>query len=280
MKTPITAVIGVYNEEKSVQNVCRQLQRCGVSTIVTIINGCTDRSLEKIKQLQGWLNSNIIVEQFGQPLGHDISRAIGTYVALRCGLQPSFLLYVDADWAGSFGPNLEEFVQFGIETQAEVLSVPQSALSSDWCDSPAARRWQSALAKQSIVPCHAAPYLLPMMVHNSVFRKLSPIWLAHPGLWLTSAAEEGMNWLTFPDWSMDMIGHQTRLARHREAIEGQLHQDAEDAYRLLDGKHANTSFASILASQNHIGDANLAGVLPKRDYGKLLQYASTATFTC
>lgn len=272
----VMAVVGIHNEEGTAANTLRQLHRAGVDAIVAIENGSVDNSYPAIQNVASQVGCEIYLERFAKPLGHDVSRAIGTYKALRITPKDGLLVYVDADWGASFGPNLEMFIERAKQTDADVYSVSWAAVSTSWRYNPAATLWRQILAMQNVVPHDAAPFLLPMTIRTAVFRNLSPSLLAHPGLWFAAVVDAYGKWRTDDNWSLDMIGHKTRSRWHSKSMARLLEQDAKDALLHVTRRTAPVSILSALGRQPT--KAQMVPSLPTRDLETLLRYAAGGTF--
>lgn len=273
----VTAIIGVHDEEETVANALNQLNRSGVDAIVVIENGSADCSYVAIQTAASRLRCPLYVERFDHPLGHDVARAIGTYKALRIRQKNSLLVYVDSDWGGSFGPNLEMFIERAKRADADIYSVSWRAVSSNWKDSISGKLWMSALAQQTIVPSNAVPCLLPIAIRGKLFHALSPSLLAHPGLWFAASVRANCIWQADDEWSLDMVGHRTRSTEHARLMETLLASDAEEAIAQLATRNHPTSILSIVRPELVKARQNDCS-LPTRDVQTLLRYASAAHF--
>jgi hypothetical protein len=259
------AVVGAMNEEKCIANVVRQLRLAGVGGVVVVCNGCTDGTLQEVLKVRTEADWPLSIVWTKQPLGHDVSRAIGTYTALRRFPGADTLLYVDGDWAGTFAPNLSELLAYQEEVNGDVLSVTWSCLDENSDFGKKVGSWRTALALQDQVPRSALPFVLPMMIHRRTFERVSAKWLSNPGTWFAYCVQSLIHWAAYPDWQLKCVGHLTRSHRHHEDIASRLRFDAETAIDILSGRRPVRGRQSPLT-------------LPARDEPFLHQYAASVSY--
>ncbi|WP_067621246.1 hypothetical protein [Alicyclobacillus acidiphilus] len=267
------AVISAQNEEKSISNVLRQLARAGVDNVVLVCNGSEDETLERARETIGQLGMCAQLLWFKRPLGHDVPRAIGAYAALRAYRGAGGVLFVDGDWAGSFGPMLEGFLTRAMEQSADILGIDSSSLPEG---SAAAldEAWTMALSMQHNAPADIVPYVLPMWVKCSVFQSVSPRWLAYPGAWFAATVQSGCRWSSHPEWDMRLLGHLSRSAAHRKSVDQLIHADGLMALAWLQSGDSDVS-AHAAYERSRV---SLIRDLPTRDVQRLNRFASRLTY--
>lgn len=262
----VTAVIAVRNEAQSISGVLTQIRRSDVSRAVVVCNGCVDESAGHVRSTAEKLQFPVTVLDFPQPLGHDVGRAIGTYAALRETLDLAGVVYVDGDFAGSFGGMLREFLATCAEGRAGIVSISRPIDPRAYASHAAAiEAWARLLSRQTVVPHAALPFLLPMYIRRDVFLKLSPQWLANPGAWFAAAVTTRQKWGVYPHWEMSMTGHRSRGHTHNDAMLKRLLSDCQTAERWL--------FGGVAPPQ----DRTLPG-LPPRAIHVLKSMAATAQY--
>lgn len=94
----ITVIIPACNEEASIGNVLDNLMNLPIDSIIPVLNGCTDQTLQVIQTHS--LASKIALIQYPLPYGIDVPRAVGAACALKMGAQ--VMLFVDGDLQGDY----------------------------------------------------------------------------------------------------------------------------------------------------------------------------------
>jgi hypothetical protein len=84
----VGAIVSVMNEEKTIVEVLKQLNRLPLDELIIIVNGSTDETLEKVR-----MHSHALIVNYPDPLGHDIGRAIGAKLS-----NADILLFLDGDF--------------------------------------------------------------------------------------------------------------------------------------------------------------------------------------
>lgn len=82
-----SAIVCASNEENTLPLVIAQLKRLPLGEIIVILNGCHDRSYNKIER-----DERISIVHYKERLGHDVGRSIGAKLATGHNL-----LFVDGD---------------------------------------------------------------------------------------------------------------------------------------------------------------------------------------
>ncbi|GMA63985.1 hypothetical protein [Alicyclobacillus fastidiosus] len=176
MNIPVFAIIGARNEARDIENVLRQLGRAGIQGAVVVCNGGTDDTLARTLAFNAQSPFPVATVFFHAALGHDVARAVGTYALLRrvsAACKSAYCLYLDADLSGSFGPMLADFIAFGTAEDRDVTSLSSSCLRDEGM-AGAAAIWREALHHQKAVPESAVPFMVPLLVHTRLFRRVSP----------------------------------------------------------------------------------------------------------
>lgn len=99
------AVVPVQNEQGRICQVLSTLSHIDIQQAVVVLNGCSDNSLEEIKECR---LLPIRVVYFTESLGVDVPRAVGASVALQLGADA--VLFVDGDMTGAFTLPLEQLL--------------------------------------------------------------------------------------------------------------------------------------------------------------------------
>ncbi|MCL6637865.1 MAG: hypothetical protein K6T26_07935 [Alicyclobacillus sp.] len=264
---PICAIVPVHGDTSALVNVYRQLHRAGVQVCITVLNGTAPPlAAAAATQQAANLGLHCTALTFSTALGPDVPRAIGAIAALRRKPEIPWLLFLDGDWQGGFGPMLGEWIchaesRPGVWFQAapvhESLNPPspgsleppsgscrgQTLIRGDWrrAERPDLQVWQSAW----LHPCWPGPGRgvnpaePPWLIHRTVFVEISPLWLYHPGLWYAccvAAAKHGLPLHIWQDWDSRCTGNPVRSAAHTQAMHDTLWGDALEAARLLLGQ--------------------------------------------
>jgi hypothetical protein len=84
----VGAIVSVMNEESTIVKVMEQLNRLPLDEIIIIVNGSSDRTLEKVRA-----HSHALIVHYPDPLGHDVGRSIGAKLS-----HSDILLFLDGDF--------------------------------------------------------------------------------------------------------------------------------------------------------------------------------------
>ncbi|WP_261304760.1 glycosyltransferase family 2 protein [Paenibacillus andongensis] len=84
----VCAIVSVMNEERTIVKVIKQLNRLPLDEIIIIVNGSSDRTLEKVRA-----HSHALIVHYPDPLGHDVGRSIGAKLS-----HSDILLFLDGDF--------------------------------------------------------------------------------------------------------------------------------------------------------------------------------------
>ncbi|WP_244209259.1 glycosyltransferase family 2 protein [Paenibacillus ferrarius] len=84
----VGAIVSVMNEERTIVKVLEQLNRLPLDEIIIIVNGSSDRTLERVKA-----HSHALIVHYPEPLGHDVGRAIGAKLS-----HSDILIFLDGDF--------------------------------------------------------------------------------------------------------------------------------------------------------------------------------------
>lgn len=95
------AVVPAQNEEATIEHVITTCLSAGSTRIVVVLNGCTDNT-EKV--VAGFPSSSVLCYRVQEPLGLDIPRCIGAYIAYMLGA--SYILFCDGDLSGNISGHL------------------------------------------------------------------------------------------------------------------------------------------------------------------------------
>jgi len=232
----VCAIVPARNESSTIANVLRQLQRADVAYCVVVCNGCEDDTLGQAASVMHLRYKRRILH-VPDELGPDVPRAFGTYDALQHWPDISHFIYVDGDFAGSFGPMLAAFIKHATSGSYQVMWSARSPsmlpiLRPDTLIWTRARRQLPATLQQ------ADPAVLPMMVARNVFHRLSPYWLSQPGVWFAMVVTAKYStWRLGVDDTVDyrLLGNRVRQGVHDAFTQEILCQDAEAGVQWLCG---------------------------------------------
>ncbi|WAH42194.1 hypothetical protein NZD89_01380 [Alicyclobacillus fastidiosus] len=269
MNIPVFAIIGARNEARDIENVLRQLGRAGIQGAVVVCNGGTDDTLARTLAFNAQSPFPVATVFFHAALGHDVARAVGTYALLRrvsAACKSAYCLYLDADLSGSFGPMLADFIAFGTAEDRDVTSLSSSCLRDEGM-AGAAAIWREALHHQKAVPESAVPFMVPLLVHTRLFRRVSPLLLANPGCWVAVVARlETASWCTYDAWDNRLVGHRSRSPAHARAMRERIALDGRTVYSILGHRQLPRTSVAPCAP------------LPSRNLEALERYAAAATW--
>jgi glycosyltransferase involved in cell wall biosynthesis len=83
----VAAIISAMNEEETIPELLRQLERLPFHEVIFVVNGSRDRTFSLVRE-----HPRAIILHYAAPLGHDVGRAIGARVS-----SADILLFLDAD---------------------------------------------------------------------------------------------------------------------------------------------------------------------------------------
>ncbi len=234
MKTKVCAIVVAHNVERSITNTLRQLNRAKIESAIVVCNGCTDKTVKRISEVECTLPLKIEILNVASSLGHDVPRAFGAAYARRLNQNFSHFLFIDGDWNGSFGPMLESFIEDNWMKKFDIMWVPKPRSSINRFDYTAP--WQAASHMIPAAVAHADPAVVPFIVSTNVFARISPYWLHHPGKWFAYAIRTGPVELSLgihTAWDRQLTGHLTQDKLHHEVMRDTLLGDAAEGACIL-----------------------------------------------
>ncbi len=111
----IYAIVPTQNEENRIGAVLRQLLDLNIDSIVAVLNGSTDKTLQEINKNR---SSNLELLYFNESLGIDIPRAIGAKYAYLNGAR--YVLFIDGDMVGNISNELNCLIQNTIKKNLDL----------------------------------------------------------------------------------------------------------------------------------------------------------------
>lgn len=225
----IVCALAARDEAGRIANVLRQVARAGVRRVAICGNGCTDQTMEEARKVAAALELHLTPAEFAQALGHDAPRAIAAMEAWRRWPESAAVLMVDADWQGSFGPMLADFIQDALRHPEAITGVWGRVRAADLD-----RRWQR-IVRRAGAPASLRPFLLPQVIPLPVFARVSPRFVASPGLFFAITRREGIPWRVYEAWDGRLVGNPTRGASSQARVLDILREDAQAAEIALFG---------------------------------------------
>lgn len=237
----ICAVIPAQNVAGSVANVLWQLHRAKVTHAILVINGSQDGTYQVAQNTLKRVPVHSKIIHIAVPLGPDVPRAIGLYQALRSFSDVDWFLILDGDWAGGFGPMLEESISLAVSEQFDVQFTPRQPntgvsqgftrrMRTDYTVWDAGLRdWDKGL--QDIAPSEA-----PVLIHRRTLDRVSPVYLYHPGLWfaiIIAQTQRGLRIGISNNWINKLVGNPSPSIAHATRMQETLIGDALEGARLL-----------------------------------------------
>lgn len=101
----IYTIVPVKNEAKKIINTLDILLPTKSGKIIVVLNGCEDGSLELVKEFN---HDRVDYIYFNKPLGVDVPRAVGGFIAVEEGADG--VVFVDGDMDGDIGINVDEII--------------------------------------------------------------------------------------------------------------------------------------------------------------------------
>lgn len=112
----IYTVVPVRNEEDKIHRTLTMLLGTQSDKILVVLNGCEDDSLEVVK---GFDDHRIQWVYFNKPLGVDVPRAVGAWIALQEGAEG--ILFVDGDTNGAMTEQIDQLIVALKEQQRDMV---------------------------------------------------------------------------------------------------------------------------------------------------------------
>ncbi|WP_236011392.1 hypothetical protein [Alicyclobacillus fructus] len=225
----ITCVLAARDEARRIANVLRQVARAGVMRVSLCVNGATDGTLAAARRTASELELELTATEFAKALGHDAPRAIAAMEAWRRWPHAHGLLLVDADWQGSFGPMLSDFIQDALCHPASITGVCGRVQAPDLD-----RLWER-IVRRAGAPAALRPFLLPQLIPLSTFTRVSPRFAASPGLFFALTRRSAIAWRAYEAWDGRLVGNPARSAQEQAQVLEILREDARAAERALFG---------------------------------------------
>ena len=95
------SVIPAYNEEKTITKVINDCLGAGSGVVIVVENGSCDNTLRLAKSHS---SSRVYTYHIPEPLGLDIPRCLGAYIAYKFGADA--ILFCDGDLSGNIRNHL------------------------------------------------------------------------------------------------------------------------------------------------------------------------------
>ncbi|QQE79394.1 hypothetical protein [Alicyclobacillus sp. SO9] len=233
-------IIQARNAEGTILHVLSQIVRSHVGCCIVVANGCRDKTTLLASSFFKRFPGIGRVVAFSEPLGPDVGKAVGTYAALR---HPAFsagwFTYVDSDWKGGFGPDLDSFLSEAKHKQADVLFIGRKETFEH---SRFNRRedvwlWEQALSEQKELQGMSVSES-PVAVNKRVFTFIAPYWLYHPGLFAARCLQQKppLRLEVSRAWSPQFSGNPTKSASHQRKMLDTLVGDAVEGLAVLTGQ--------------------------------------------
>ena len=110
------SVIPARDEETTISQVIEECLLAGSEKVLVVVNGSSDRTAKCAK---GFPSERVLVYEVEEPLGLDVPRALGGYIAYLYGA--SYILFCDGDLSGRIASHLASL--FGSMTWGYDLSL-------------------------------------------------------------------------------------------------------------------------------------------------------------
>jgi hypothetical protein len=253
-------VVPARNEEESIHNVYRQIHRAGITACVTVVNGSTDKTeklAQKLAPLYFRHHREIVIQR---ALGPDVPRAIGAFAVLREFPDMEWVVLVDGDWKGSFGPDLAHCVDHARTHKLDVQFVTFQAraareVSTAQTLRPDEEIWRIITLRHAPSLFGSAPSYAPMVVSRKALCSVSPYWLHHPGRWFTYVfwrfLAHDLSVGVFDNWDVRACGNQTRNRLHNQNMQKTILGDAIEALCMIEGLRPTRWFRGVMQDGYH-----------------------------
>ncbi|MDI9260360.1 glycosyltransferase family 2 protein [Alicyclobacillus sendaiensis] len=225
----VAGAVAARDEVDRIGNVLRQMARAGVRRVVLCANGCTDGTVREARRAADAVRVELAVVEFQQPLGHDAPRAIAAMEVWRRWPESAAVLMVDADWRGSFGPMLEDLLRDALEHPKAITGVGGRVRAVDLD-----RHWQRIVCRAG-APASLCPFLLPQVIPLAAFERVSPRFVASPGLFFAFTRRKGIPWRVYEGWDGRLLGNPARDTSAKARVLDLLREDARAAEIALCG---------------------------------------------
>lgn len=244
------AVIPARNEEQRIAAAIRTVRQAGIRSVVAVVNGCTDRTLDVVRTLQV---GDLTVLQFPEPLGVDIPRAIGAAYAYRHGAQ--HVLFYDGDLVGHHLDELRRLItsstKFGID-----LALTDSYGTA--YDAPQLRDLLLRLRRELNHQLGLEPRLGlanpahgPCVVSRKLLREIPLDALAKPPLILAHAAKSALKIDALAHIPQARLGSAHKGPTHSERIRETIIGDLLEALSITQGRPASREHRGLYYDGYH-----------------------------
>ena len=234
------AIIPAKNEEKNLKQVIAKLPLAYINLIIPVLNGCTDNSLQVLKQLNCPILAPII---FSEPLGIDVPRAIGAIIGREMNAEGS--IFVDGDMHGVDTEvliNLIRAVKYQDIDLALTNCYPDyihTQLSSTAACIVELRKDLNRNLKLFDKISSATPAHGPHAVSAKLLNLVAPYNFAVPPLLLSKSAAANLNVAVAAEIPHILLGSTLRSYEHVHKIAETIIGDCLEAITGMDGKPGN-----------------------------------------
>lgn len=234
------AIIPAKNEAEKLKKVIMKLPLDCINLIIPVLNGCTDNSLQVLKQLQCPILAPIV---FPESLGIDVPRAIGAIISKELNAEGS--LFVDGDM---HGVDTKALIKLIHAVKYEKVDLALTNCYPDYDNSPLSstaacliemrsnlnRRLKLFDKIKSATPSHG-----PHAVSRKLLNLAAPYDFAVPPLLLTKSARAKLKVEVAAEIPHLMLGSNLRSHEHVIKIAETIIGDCLEALTWQDGKQSN-----------------------------------------
>ena len=246
----ICTVVPVKDEEEKIGYTLHMLLKTQTDQIIVVLNGCKDGSFDIVKDMD---DPRIEYIYCNKPLGMDIPRAIGAWVALQ--RKAKGVIFVDGDMNGDLSSIVDTLIdqlRGGKVDMALTNCYPEESSKSSMARMLLSFRKQLNLELNLFdkigygVPSHG-----PHGISNRLLTKIPIQELAIPPVALALAAKNNLVISVAASIPTGLLQSTTRDEYHAQQITKTIIGDCIEAVQVYRGKERNRGYDGIIFTGYH-----------------------------
>ncbi|MDF2545562.1 MAG: hypothetical protein K0R93_460 [Anaerosolibacter sp.] len=246
----ICTVVPVKDEEEKINQTLHMLLKTQTDQIIVVLNGCQDRSFEIVKGID---DPRIEYIYCNKPLGMDIPRAVGAWMALQ--RKADGIIFVDGDMNGDLSSVIDTLIDHLQEGKADMVLTncyPEMSSKSSMARMLLSFRKQLNLELDLFdsigysIPSHG-----PHGISSKLLTKISIPELAIPPVCLALAAKNNLVISVAASISTDLLQSTIRDEYHAQQITKTIIGDCIEAVQVYHGKERNRGYDGIVFTGYH-----------------------------
>ncbi|MBB6215549.1 glycosyltransferase involved in cell wall biosynthesis [Anaerosolibacter carboniphilus] len=246
----ICTVVPVKDEEEKIDQTLHMLLKTQTDQIIVVLNGCQDRSFEIVKDMD---DSRIEYIYCNKPLGMDIPRAVGAWIAFQ--RKAKGIVFVDGDMNGDLSSIIDTLINHLKEEKADMVLTncyPEESSKSSMARMLLSFRKQLNLELNLFdkigysIPSHG-----PHGISSRFLMKIPIQELAIPPVSLALAAKNNLIVSVAASIPTRLLQSTTRDEYHAQQITKTIIGDCIEAVQVYRGKERNRGYDGIIFTGYH-----------------------------